>query len=336
MGVSCPGVWVLWALDLHPCCWMRAGPVSALWVCESLREGAHALCVHVRVHACTQLCLPPCDPMGCSPPGSSVHEFFRPEYWRGLLSPSPGDLLYPRLLSLLQWQAGSLPLVPPKSPDRLQSLMWPSWALNLPHAQLPSGSRQARNSLGACCVDRLQWGCVCADWGGTRNKTGQMGGVQGPRKSQPPAVRTAEAQTGLEQSEKGRCSQAPSLHSHILRCDSLFLGLGPDLALSRLWCPWVSSGLRSPWMSRVIAYGEQGWILRRREFRFHARDEADLSELLCSRVLLQWKGTQKASDMDLRRGRVPHSSVLARPYILCQLVTNSRKVLPDPLPQHTS
>ena len=30
--------------------------------------------------------------MDCSPPGSSVHEFSRLEYWSGLPFPSPGDL----------------------------------------------------------------------------------------------------------------------------------------------------------------------------------------------------------------------------------------------------
>ena len=34
-----------------------------------------------------------CDPMDCSPPGSSVHGiFFRHEYWCGLSFPPPGDL----------------------------------------------------------------------------------------------------------------------------------------------------------------------------------------------------------------------------------------------------
>ena len=39
-----------------------------------------------------QLCLTLCDPMDCSPPGSSVHGIFRQEYWNGLPFPSPGDL----------------------------------------------------------------------------------------------------------------------------------------------------------------------------------------------------------------------------------------------------
>ena len=49
--------------------------------------------------------------------------FLRQEYWSGLPCPPPGDLLIPgteptslHLLSLLHWQACSLPLVPPRKP----------------------------------------------------------------------------------------------------------------------------------------------------------------------------------------------------------------------------
>ena len=38
-----------------------------------------------------QLHLILCNPMGCSPPDSSVHRFSRQEYWSGLPYPSPGD-----------------------------------------------------------------------------------------------------------------------------------------------------------------------------------------------------------------------------------------------------
>ena len=47
--------------------------------------------------------------------------FSRQEYWSGLPSPPPGDLpnpgMEPLSLSLLYWQAGSLPLAPPGKPD---------------------------------------------------------------------------------------------------------------------------------------------------------------------------------------------------------------------------
>ena len=59
-----------------------------------------------------QSCLTLCDPMGCSPPGSS-----RQEYWSGLPFPSPGDLpnpgIEPRSPSL---QADALTSEPPGKP----------------------------------------------------------------------------------------------------------------------------------------------------------------------------------------------------------------------------
>ena len=36
-----------------------------------------------------------CDPMDCSPPGSSAHGFSRQEYWSGLQCPPPGHLPIP-------------------------------------------------------------------------------------------------------------------------------------------------------------------------------------------------------------------------------------------------
>ena len=39
-----------------------------------------------------QSCPTLCNPMDCSPPGSSVHEIFQAGYWSGLPFPSPGDL----------------------------------------------------------------------------------------------------------------------------------------------------------------------------------------------------------------------------------------------------
>ena len=51
----------------------------------------------VRPPACSlaQLCLTLCDPIDCSPPGCSVMEFSRKEYWGGLPFPIPGDLSDP-------------------------------------------------------------------------------------------------------------------------------------------------------------------------------------------------------------------------------------------------
>ena len=62
--------------------------------------------------------------MNYSPQAPLSRGFFRQEYWIGLSFPSPGDLLLfffpgdlpdpgtkPRLLGLLRWQTGSLPLL---------------------------------------------------------------------------------------------------------------------------------------------------------------------------------------------------------------------------------
>ena len=65
-----------------------------------------------------QSCLTLCDPMDYSPPGSSVHRY-SPGKNTGVgchallqgISLTQG--LNPRLLHLLRWQAGSLPLAPP-------------------------------------------------------------------------------------------------------------------------------------------------------------------------------------------------------------------------------
>ena len=67
-----------------------------------------------------QSCPTLCDPMDCSPPGSSVHgdspgknsEVGCHALQRIFLTQGSN----PRLLHLLNWQAGSLPLVPPGKP----------------------------------------------------------------------------------------------------------------------------------------------------------------------------------------------------------------------------
>ena len=68
-----------------------------------------------------QLCPTLCDPMDCSPPGSSVSwGFSRQEHWSGLPCPPPGIFpaqeSNPGLVCLLHWQAGSIPLAPPEKP----------------------------------------------------------------------------------------------------------------------------------------------------------------------------------------------------------------------------
>ena len=51
-----------------------------------------ARCLHAKsIQSCPTIC----DPMDCSPSGSSAHGLPRQEYWNGLPFPSPGDLLNP-------------------------------------------------------------------------------------------------------------------------------------------------------------------------------------------------------------------------------------------------
>ena len=67
------------------------------------------MCVSVHVQSCLTLC----NPMDCSPLGSSVHGIFQSRLWSGLSFPPPGDFPVPEnlhLLCLLLWQVDSLPL----------------------------------------------------------------------------------------------------------------------------------------------------------------------------------------------------------------------------------
>ena len=113
-----------------------------LWICAEMeftlghvlsfipKVTGHLLCACVHAKS-LQSCPTLCDPMDCSPPGSSVHGVLQAKYWSGLPCPSPGDLhdarIKPRLLCPLHWQARSLPLVSPgKSPLAL-CLMLNAW-----------------------------------------------------------------------------------------------------------------------------------------------------------------------------------------------------------------
>ena len=58
---------------------------------NSINVGNHE-CVYAKS---LQLCLTLCDPMDCSPSGSSVLGFSRQDCWSGLPCPSPGDLPHP-------------------------------------------------------------------------------------------------------------------------------------------------------------------------------------------------------------------------------------------------
>ena len=70
---------------LQSCCWVKlqCGPLLP-WLSPYLKLSL----VKVKV---TRSCLTLCSPVNCSPPGSSIHEFSRQEYWSGLPFPTSGD-----------------------------------------------------------------------------------------------------------------------------------------------------------------------------------------------------------------------------------------------------
>ena len=80
-------------------------------------------CVTLCMHAKSlQSCLTLWDPMGCSPPGSSVQGILQARILEWVAMPSRGSSR-PRdrtciCLCLLHWQAGSLPLPPGKPPGK--------------------------------------------------------------------------------------------------------------------------------------------------------------------------------------------------------------------------
>ena len=107
-----------------------------------------------------QLCLTLCDPMDCSPTGSSVHGIFQAKHWGGLTFPSPGVLPDPRIKTesptlqadSLPSESPGLPEIAPTSkmplelylqgsanPDLTSSLAWvstlsPDWRMCVSHA----------------------------------------------------------------------------------------------------------------------------------------------------------------------------------------------------------
>ena len=73
---------------------------------------------------CPQSCPILCDPMDCSPPGSSVHGILQARILEWVPFPSPGDLpnpgIKPRSPAL---QADSLPSEPPGKPPKVKVLV---------------------------------------------------------------------------------------------------------------------------------------------------------------------------------------------------------------------
>ena len=92
------------------------------WALLRFREEAASLLIprsHVK-HAFSVVA--DCDPMGCSPPGSSVHRILQEEYWSGLPFPPPGHLPDPEIKSLSPALARELfTTEPPEKPLAYES-----------------------------------------------------------------------------------------------------------------------------------------------------------------------------------------------------------------------
>ena len=113
------------ALCLNSC-------ISCIWLANTLQSTSYVLssssarcewqphplwCVQCVVCGSCSVVSDSCDPVDCSPAGSSAHGISRPEYSSGVPLPTPGIFptqgLNPELLCFLHWEADSLPLVPP-------------------------------------------------------------------------------------------------------------------------------------------------------------------------------------------------------------------------------
>ena len=130
-----------------------------------------------------QLCPTFCDSMDCSPSGFSVHGILQARTLEWLAMPSSRGSSWrsltqgsnPRLLCLLHWQAGSVPLAPPGKPTHALS----SSQLAVPAWQVRGGTwRQLRNPgvLGPVPSPAVGWerkvgggvltGVRFEEWGG--------------------------------------------------------------------------------------------------------------------------------------------------------------------------
>ena len=106
-----------------------------------------------------QLCLTLCDPMDCSPPGSSVHGILQARIlkWachallQGIFPTQKSNLHF---LRLLHWQAGSLPLAPPEKP-------------NLATYKVANGEGNGTPLQYSCLENPMDWGALvgCSPWG---------------------------------------------------------------------------------------------------------------------------------------------------------------------------
>ena len=109
---------------------------------------ARCMCVHAKS---LQLCLTFCNPLDCSPPGSSAHGILQARILEWVAMPSSKGSFWPkdrtRVSCLLHWQAGSLPLAPSGKASTMTKRhfqMWPN---------LPGGQNSCWEVLGNTSVE---------------------------------------------------------------------------------------------------------------------------------------------------------------------------------------
>ena len=101
---------------------MEAEKPQIFWLATWRNRSVNGICV------LSQLSLTLCDPIGCSPPGSSVHDIFQARILEWLSFPTPGESSWPRDGSQVfciscSWQADSLPLIHQGSPGRANDII---------------------------------------------------------------------------------------------------------------------------------------------------------------------------------------------------------------------
>ena len=128
--------------------------------------GHWCVCVELGAHAKSlQSCLTLCNPMDCSPPGSSVHGILQARILEWVAMPSSRGSSWPRdwicISYVLHWQADSLPLIPPGKPNWLCILYILEKPTIFPSPSESSFSEltpEVTNCVGFPCQQVILWG----------------------------------------------------------------------------------------------------------------------------------------------------------------------------------
>ena len=106
----------------------------------------------------TQLCLTLCDPVGCSPPGSSVHGIFQARVLEWFaISFSRGSSRLRDLTQVSRTEADALPCELPGKIRKMQELGFNPWVRKIPWRR--KGQPTPVSLLGKSHVERRLAGC---------------------------------------------------------------------------------------------------------------------------------------------------------------------------------